>query len=104
MRQARLAQGTNVTRVQYLYLLNDGKPDESLQKILPEHTQMLILMGEAAEMNKILAQLAIAKDNAPPVAAGVYLIDPDRQVVMNYQLGFQAKGLIKDLELLLKVR
>lgn len=104
MRQARLAQGTNVNRVQYLYLLDDGKPGESLQKLLPEHEQMIIISGEQPEREKLLKQLVLMKENSLQDAAGVYLVDPDGQFAMYYKPGFQTKGMIKDLELLLKVR
>jgi cytochrome oxidase Cu insertion factor (SCO1/SenC/PrrC family) len=101
IRQARLAQAANVDKVQYLYLQADITPEPAL---IQDHPDMIVVKGAPNERNKLLAVLT--QDPATSVAASkqVYLVDPLGRVMMKYADDFEPKGLVKDLELLLKLR
>ena len=101
IRQSRLAQATNVDKVQYIYLATQIMPDP---QIIADHPDMIVLKGAPSEQNKLLAVL-LENMSAAPLASGlIYLIDPDKRVIMKYAEDFAPKGMIKDLELILKVR
>ena len=103
IRQSRLAQSGNAQRVHYIYLLTDKAPSESLTRLLREHDKLQVVTGETAELNKLINNFTL--DPAQPVSSAqrAYVIDPMGRVMMSYKADFAGKGMIKDLELLLKV-
>lgn len=103
IRQSRLAQSGNAQRVHYIYLLTDKAPSEALTTLLREHDKLRVVTGETAELNKLISNFTL--DPAQPVSSAqrAYIIDPMGRVMMSYKADFAGKGMIKDLELLLKV-
>jgi hypothetical protein len=101
IRQSRLAQAANVDKVQYIYLAQATLPDAG---IIAEHPDMLVVTGTPAEQSKLLAVLQETNPQQSLPKAAVYLIDTDHRVMMKYPEDFAPKGLIKDLELIFKVR
>lgn len=103
IRQSRLAQSGNAQRVHYVYLLTDKAPAVSLRALLPEHDKLRVVTGDAAELNKLINNFTF--DPAQPVSGAqrAYVIDPMGRVMMSYKADFTGKGMIKDLEHLLKV-
>lgn len=101
IRQSRLAQAANVDKVQYVYLALEAMPDA---KLISEHPDMIVLKGSPLELQKLLT--VFQENNVTPSTntGSVYLIDPDVRVMMAYAEDFAPKGMIKDLELILKVR
>lgn len=98
LRQVRLAQGPNVDRVQYFYLTSGSFPDK---QVIAEHPDMIIFDGAKPEIEKVLQALRQAAGKA---TAQVCFVDPYGRIMMSYAGEFQPKGMIKDLELLLKLR
>lgn len=98
LRQVRLAQGPNIDRVQYLYLSTGSLPDK---QVLAEHPDMIMMDGAKSELEKVIQSLrqAARKDTG-----SVCFVDPYGRIMMSYAGNFQPKGMIKDLELLLKLR
>ncbi len=102
MRQSRLAQGGELTRIKRLYISIDGKPAESLQAVLAEHQGLEVVYGNSSQIQQVLKQFDLTEQAVTNQTIGMYIVDPLGNLVMRYQTGFEAKGLVKDLSLLLK--
>lgn len=101
IRQSRLAQAANVDKVQYIYLALDSLPDA---RIIADHPDMIVVKGTPSEQNKLYSVLQENNPKQSLPKASVYLIDPEHRVMMKYAENFAPKGMIKDLELIFKVR
>jgi len=102
MRQSRLAQGGELKRVKRLYISIDGKPEASLQAVLAEHQGLEVVHGSDSDIQQVLNQFELTQQAVTNELVGMFIVDPLGNLVMRYQTGFEAKGLIKDLTLLLK--
>lgn len=102
MRQSRLAQGGELKRVTRLYISINGKPAESLQAVLAEHQGLQVVHGDQASIQQVLDQFELSQQAVTDERVGMYIVDPLGNLVMRYETGFEAKGLIKDLSHLLK--
>ncbi len=102
MRQSRLAQRGEHNRIKRLYISIDGKPASSLQTILPEHQGLEVVYGDNSQIQQVLNQFELTQDAVSNEIVGMFIVDPLGNLVMRYPTGFEAKGLIKDLTLLLK--
>ena len=101
IRQIRLAQGKNIDRLQRLMLWNGkGVSDEQRQELQTHFPgQLIVPVGEQEEA---LLQV-FAVDEKDPFAAGrIYLVGPLGNLMMKYEPGEEPRGMIKDLEKLLK--
>jgi len=102
IRQVRLAQGKNIDRLRRLLLWDDrAVSDEqrlALQKKFPGQVIASVAAGEPAALVDVFAL-----DGADPFAAAqIYLIDPLGNLMMTYEAADEPRGIIKDLEKLLK--
>lgn len=92
LRQVRLAQGKNIDRVKRLLLL-DG----------------MAMPAWAGELAQHYPGLDIARATTPessaafPAAGRIYLVDPLGNLMMEYALDADPRGMIKDLERLLRI-
>jgi len=102
MRQSRLAQGGELRRIKRLYISVDGKPEASLQAVLSEHQGMDVLYGSKSQIQQVLNQFELTQQAVSSESVGIFIVDPLGNLVMRYQTGYEAKGLAKDLSLLLK--
>jgi cytochrome oxidase Cu insertion factor (SCO1/SenC/PrrC family) len=102
MRQSRLAQGGELKRIKRLYISIDGKPANSLQTVLSEHQGLEVVYGSASQIQQVLEQFDLTQQAVANETVGMFIVDPLGNLVMRYQTGFEAKGLVKDLSLLLK--
>ena len=103
MRQSRLAQRGEHLRIKRLYISTAGKAKASLKKVLKDHPGLEVVSGNTKDINAVLEQFKL--DNKAPAKSAnrLYLVDPFGNLMMSYENGFDAKGLIKDLTLLLKI-
>lgn len=99
MRQVRLAQGKNLQRVQRL-LLWLGPPDPGLAAELTRHYPGL-LQAQPLD-DDLLAHFVLEPGEDPALAHRIYLIDAHGNLMMSYPPGADPKGMIEDLERLLK--
>ncbi len=100
IRQIRLAQGKNIDRLQRLMLWNREGIDDEQRQTLQAHFpgQLIALVGDDEPLLRVFAL-----DEQAPFAAGrVYLIDPLGNLMMKYESDAAPRGMIKDLEKLLK--
>lgn len=103
MRQSRLAQRGEHLRIKRLYISTVGKAKASLKKVLKDHPGLEVVYGNTKNINAVLKQFKL-ENKAPAKSANrLYLVDPFGNLMMSYENGFDAKGLIKDLTLLLKI-
>jgi cytochrome oxidase Cu insertion factor (SCO1/SenC/PrrC family) len=102
MRQVRVAQNENMKRVQTLVLLNaDSIPDELAGFLAREHKEMAVALLSATQAAEIEPQFRI--DETPVrQARRVYIVDPLGNLMMYYQPDADARGMLKDLQKLLK--
>lgn len=103
MRQSRLAQRGEHLRIKRLYISTSGKAKPSLLKILKDHPGLEVAHGNAAAVAAVLKQFQLENKATAKSANRLYLVDPFGNLMMSYENGFDAKGLIKDMTLLLKV-
>lgn len=103
MRQSRLAQRGEHFRIKRLYISTTGKAKASLKEVLKDHPGVEVVSGRITDINSVLNQFKLENKAAAKSANRLYLIDPFGNLMMSYEKGFDAKGLIKDLTILLKV-
>lgn len=95
-RQARLAQGENLRRVQRLYLITSHDPQGNLPSIMVNHPRMTEAILATESRERVLDTLG---ENA---LGHIFLVDPLGNVMMRYNNEATAKGMIKDLQHLIR--
>jgi len=103
MRQSRLAQRGEHLRIKRLYISTAGKAQQSLTSILKEHPGLEVVSGSNKNIKAVLEQFKLDNKTEAITAHRLYLVDPFGNLMMSYEKDFDAKGLIKDMTLLLKV-
>ena len=103
MRQSRLAQRGEHLRIKRVYISTEGKAKASLLKVLKDHPGLEVVSGSSNNINSVLKQFKITNEDEVKSAQRLYLVDPFGNLMMSYEKDFNAKGLIKDMTLLLKV-
>ncbi|MBK7540313.1 MAG: hypothetical protein IPP10_09565 [Candidatus Competibacteraceae bacterium] len=98
MRQVRLALGKDMDRVRTLVLL-DGRPQTALRQWLAaEHPATTVGVAAAAQRNALLAAFV----QPGQLGDWLYLLDPLGNLLMRYPVDTEPRGLLKDLQRLLK--
>ncbi len=98
LRQVRLALGKDMGRVETVLLL-DGAPDAALRQWLAdEHAVMTIGVADVGMQNQLLE----AFGRADASSDWIYLIDPLGNLLMRYPVTVEPRGVLKDLQRLLK--
>ena len=103
MRQSRLAQRGEHLRIKRLYISTNGKAKASLLNVLKDHPGLEIVHGNASAITSVLKQFHLENKTTVKSASRLYLVDPFGNLMMSYEKDFDARGLIKDMTLLLKV-
>ncbi len=99
-RQARLAMNKDIPRVERLLVL-DGEPDTALAEHLAKEHEDLhwLVAGEGAAVFRA----AFRGDGFAPDGSRFFLVDPLGNLMMFYADTGAAKGIIRDLQKLLKI-
>ena len=100
LRQVRLAQGENMRRVQRLYLAIDT-PAAQLRQTQTDYPALAVALVPPPQA-EALAPLFDLDGTPMQKAERVYLVDPLGNLMMYYRPGADPRGIIKDLERLLK--
>ncbi len=103
-RQVRASLGQKDTRVQRLLITNDPQPD--LGFFAEYHTDLKIAAASDAGSELIRAfgsDFDHPDDDFVLTLNRVYLVDPLGNLVLAYESGFEAKGLLEDLKRLLRL-
>ena len=100
IRQVRLAQGKNIDRLQRLLVWENGGVSREDQAELQRHFpgQLIVPLTD----QQALVQVFSLDEQKPMTARRVYLVDPLGNLMMHYEPDDEPKGMIKDLERLLK--
>lgn len=96
MRQVRLAQGKNIDRIKRLLLVDATAVETGLQAV-QDHYPGLVLARPSAPDS---AQRVAAEF---PLPGHLYLVDPLGNAMMAYPPAVDPRGIIKDLERLLRI-
>jgi hypothetical protein len=91
LRQVRLAQGKNIDRVQRLLLLEGAPNPEWSAEIQAHYPGLMIVRPDAGTALEF------------PVPGRIYLVDPLGNLMMEYAPDADPRGMIKDLERLLRI-
>ena len=94
MRQVHLATGYNSGKVAEALIILEALDEEAL-KSLGTHFPLLSVLQDDGRVHALL-------DSSLGVAAALYLVDPLGNVMLHYAPGFDASGLRKDLDRLLR--
>lgn len=99
LRQARLALGKDMSRVKTVFLLDGAPVAELRQWLAAEHAAMIVGVVDPA------ARTELASAFAKPGAMGewIYLLDPLGNLLMRYSVGGEPRGILKDLQRLLRL-
>ena len=103
MRQSRLAQRGEHLRIKRLYISTSGKADASLNEVLKAHPGLEVVSGSTENIKAVLNQFKLENKTPAETANRLYLADPFGNLMMSYESDFDPKGLIKDIEILLKI-
>ena len=99
MRQVRLALGKDMGRVKTLFLLNES-PDSDLRRWLAtDHPTLAVGVADVATQ----AELSGAFHSAGAIGGWIYLLDPLGNLLMRYPVAVEPRGMLKDLERLLRL-
>ena len=102
MRQVRWAQGEEMQRVQRLLVVMDASYLNALAAVQSEYPGMFVVTGGEAETAQVAGQFTIP-DGTPAADSGhIFIVDPIGNIMMTYPPDADPKGMIKDLERLLK--
>ncbi len=98
IRQVRLALGKDMDRVKTLLVLNGMPASTFRQWLATEHPAMTVGIADAVNRNNLTAAFA----QPGPEGEWLYLLDPLGNLLMRYPVDIEPRGLLKDLQRLLK--
>jgi len=100
IRQVRLAQGKNIDRLQRLLVWESAAVSREDQAELQKHFpgQLIVPVNNQQAVVEVFS----FDEQQPMTARRVYLIDPLGNLMMRYEPVDEPKGMIRDLERLLK--
>ncbi len=102
IRQARLTQGKNIDRLRRLMLWKAKDLDEAKRAELQAHFPGQTMVSLDEEEAQSLAAVFSLDGNHPFTARRIYLVDPLGNLMMYYEAGDDPRGIVKDLQRLLK--
>ena len=102
MHQVRLAQGKNIDRVQRLLLVQDMDA-AALGELQEHYPGMKIAHGDADQVRGLLQTFQLAADEDGLSGTFLYLVDPMGNLMMRYRADDEPRGMVKDLERLLRI-
>lgn len=103
MRQTRLAQGGEFTRVNRLYVMQDSQTDQFMKEVEEYHPGMDIVTGSKQQLENITSQFTLSDKVVVGKSNRIYIVDPIGNLMMYYELDANASDIAKDLTRLLKV-
>ncbi len=101
-RQIRLAVGEDTHRVQRVMVLTETEAAESFRQVLTDHQDLIVLAPEAPSLQALLSEFRMSEGEPVGTLRRVYIVDPIGNLMMYYDKGAEAKGILEDLERLLK--
>lgn len=102
MHNIRLALRANSVRLQSFVILLTGSSTDEWIKKETEFPDIILLTGSEKESRDLATQFATAAGLSTSLTDGFYLVDPLGNLMMRYDTNADFKGILKDLERLLK--
>ena len=102
IRQSRLGMGGEKDRVQRVMLLTDEGNSQQIEKITSEHAGMDIIRLDNTARQEVLKSFEFEGLLGASTAQRIYFIDPLGNLMMHYENNVNPRGVVKDLERLLK--
>jgi cytochrome oxidase Cu insertion factor (SCO1/SenC/PrrC family) len=99
MRQVRLATGRERSRVNRLYIMTD-EDREQFSTLLEDFDGMIVVFGKPEIIEAFKFKPTPRQQG---IEGGIYIVDPMGNYMMAYKPGFEAEGILKDLQRLLKL-
>ena len=99
LRQVRLALGKDMGRVKTLLLLADAPVAELRRWLADAHAAMIVGVVDPAARTELAS--AFAKPGA--IGEWIYLLDPLGNLLMRYPVSGEPRGILKDLQRLLRL-
>jgi hypothetical protein len=99
-RQTRLAMNKDVSRVQRLLIFAAPPSDSLVERLAEEQSDLQWVVQDAAAMNMLRA---FRGETFSPSGQQYFLVDPLGNLMMVYDLKVPPRGLMKDLQKLLKI-
>ena len=103
LRQLHTALNKDVARVRRVLLVIDPVANADFAGLAAAFPDLHLARGRAETLAKWLAQFDMADGVAPARSGRVFLIDPLGNLMMFYAPDSPAKGILRDLERLLKI-
>ena len=100
MRQTRLALGTNMTRLEPVFLVTGNCCARSF--LASEHPGLLVLDASGPAAEPLLRELG-ARGPGTAESYTMYIVDPLGNLVMSYDARTDLRGLLEDLQKLLRL-
>jgi cytochrome oxidase Cu insertion factor (SCO1/SenC/PrrC family) len=101
-RQIRLALGEDTPRVQRLLLLTDSPAQGTLDETLRDHPDLKVATAGPEALDTLLKPFQLAPGEDVATRQRIYIVDPVGNLMMYYRPDAEPKGILKDLERLLK--
>lgn len=103
MSNAKVAQGTESSRVNY-YLILTTRPTKELSRELTQtYPRLNILYSSSVESKGLFDTFEKQEGKSLPASQRVHMIDPIGNYMMYYEPGAEGVGFMEDLKFLLKV-
>lgn len=99
IRQVRLALGKDMSRAQTLFMMTEKPEPRLLNWLGREHSALTAGMADAQTLRFFTQAFP---DGSAAVGEWIYLIDPLGNLLMRYNIDANPKGILDDLEHLLK--
>ncbi len=103
MRQTRLAQGGEYTRINRLYVMMQPQSTQFMKEVKDFHPDLDIVTGSQQQLNNVIQQFTLSDKVDVGNANRIYIIDPIGNLMMYYELDADAADIAKDLKRLLHV-
>ncbi len=103
MRQIRKATPEGFARITRVFFLTDQTDIESFNLLLKDYQGMEVILSEensSANYKDFLSNFSVTGEETED---GIYIIDPLGNYMMAYPPDAEAKGILKDMERLLKI-
>lgn len=100
IRQIKKAVGEDYKRINKVFFLTDIVNLDSFKKKIKEYKGMEVIVPAGEGYEKFLSSFSVSGEK---VEDGIYIVDPLGNYMMAYPSSAEAKGILKDLQRLLKV-
>ena len=103
MRQTRLAQGGEFSRINRLYVMLDPQSKKFMEEVKAYHPDLDIVSGSQQQLDNLIKQFTLTDNIDVRKANRIYIVDPIGNLMMFYDADANASDIAKDLKRLLHV-